>query len=294
MHQSLLLVCLGSSIFSLISGLSLTTKNTFVTTSDFSLVCTVQGSLTSIIIGDPSGNTAGSCLPPPVGCVSGPGNTLVVNTAGGNTTVTIDILQSNINIPSSEGSWSCTDGTDVGYAQVKIFSYTKPIIQSEEEVPVDGSVIRVLIGCIYPYPDEVKISYVKKSSPDFVMKSRNDVIFDNGSSINCEHPDARAISMNGTFKVSTDKLKEDALIAVTVLLNGTKLGDTEPSNFTINSEKGMLVALIFKNLLFQSHPTPMDETSYIYVYIRYMFVICHTINLFIYNSFLLTQFKRNC
>lgn len=126
------------------------------------------------------------------------------------------------------------------------------------------------------------------------MKSRNDVIFDNGSSINCEHPDARAISMNGTFKVSTDKLKEDALIAVTVLLNGTNLGDTERSNFTINSEKGMLVALIFKNLLFQSHPTPMDETSYIYVYIRCMFVICPTINLFIYNTFLLTQFKRNC
>lgn len=113
--------CFKKIFFFYISGLSLTTKNTFVTTSDFSLVCTVQGSLTSIIIRDPSGNTAGSCLPPPVGCASGLGNTLVVNTAGGNTTVTIDILQSNINIPSSEGSWSCTDGTDVGYAQVKIF-----------------------------------------------------------------------------------------------------------------------------------------------------------------------------
>lgn len=199
----------------------------------------MQGPLTSITIKDPSGITAGSCLPPPLDCESGLGNTIVTNTAGGITTVTIDILQSNINIPSSEGSWSCTNGTDVEHTDVKIFSFTKPVIQSEEEVPVDGSVIRVLIGCIYPYPDEVKISYVKKSSPDTVLKSRNDVIFDNGSSINCEHPDARAISMNGSFLLSTDNLDgEEARIAVTALLNGTEFGETGYSNFTIKLEKG--------------------------------------------------------
>lgn len=49
------------------------------------------------------------------------------------------------------------------HSEIIFSAYTEPIIKSEVEVPVDGSVVTVLLGCIYPYPDEVKISYVKVS-----------------------------------------------------------------------------------------------------------------------------------
>lgn len=51
--------------------------------------------------------------------------------------------------------------------------------------------------------------------------------------------------MNGSFLVSTDQLNgEEALIAATVLLNGIVL-DIGYSNFTIHSEKGMLICFDF-------------------------------------------------
>lgn len=109
-----------NKFFFYISGFSFESKHTFVTSNDFSLKCNLQEPITSsIIIKDPSGGNAGICFPKPIGCASGAGNTIYTNDV--EDTIFIDILNSNVNIPSSEGNWTCTNGTADAYFQVKIF-----------------------------------------------------------------------------------------------------------------------------------------------------------------------------
>lgn len=100
-------------------GLVLSSSGSFITTDAFYLVCDVQGSITtSITFLDPAGNSAGACLAPPLACIPTPGNTIDRDETKG--TVTVGIGQSNIQIPASEGNWSCTDGSVSRSFPVKI------------------------------------------------------------------------------------------------------------------------------------------------------------------------------
>lgn len=100
-------------------GLVLSSSGSFITTDAFYLVCDVQGSITtSITFFDPAGNSAGACLAPPLACIPATGNTIDRDETKG--TVTVGIGQSNIQIPASEGNWSCTDGSVSQYFPVKI------------------------------------------------------------------------------------------------------------------------------------------------------------------------------
>lgn len=224
-------VCIGSNFLQLISGLNLTSANVFMPTTGFTFICTVQGTITTeISVSDPLGNIAAACFQPPNGCGSSVSNTFNRNIADG--TFTVGIVQSNVHTTNSKGNWTCTDGINVAWFDVKeIVSFTNPEISLTEAA--NGKMVMVLFECIYPYP-EIKISYVKKSTLDHVSDTENGGIISNGTSVNCPVADARAISVNGTFPLSTRQFKEDVVVAVTIILNGIKLPIIY-SNITIPS-----------------------------------------------------------
>lgn len=102
------------------AGLTLVPKGSFITTADFSLVCDLQGTITtSVTFSDPSGSTPGICFAPPLACGSADGNILERDITKG--TVVLNIIRQNIHIPASEGNWSCTDGSVTDHFSVKIY-----------------------------------------------------------------------------------------------------------------------------------------------------------------------------
>lgn len=234
MYKLLLLVGTGSSIISLASGLILYSNSSFIKTDAFSLVCDVQGTITSsVTFSDASGGVPGFCFAPPSNCISADGNILERDETKG--TVVLTVVPKNVHIPASEGNWSCTDGSVANYFSVEIYSVTHAKLITQSTNPGAGDQVNVQIDCLYPYPDEIKIDYVKESDHGFVKSV--DVQFDNGTSTNCPVADSRAISMNGTFVLDDKDLFEEARIEVTVLLNGNKL-TTTLSSFTIKPVTG--------------------------------------------------------
>lgn len=83
-------------------------------------MCDLQGTITtSVTFIDPSLSTPGFCFAPPLACDSADGNILERDITKG--TVVLNILRQNIQIPASEGNWSCTDGSATDYFSVKIY-----------------------------------------------------------------------------------------------------------------------------------------------------------------------------
>lgn len=82
------------------------------------------------------------------------------------------------------------------------------------------------------------VSFKKQeSAPTSVLKNEGGLKIDNGTSAHCPVADVRAISINGTFTLSLDNPKENAIVAATVIYNGIELA-IGYSNFTILSNNG--------------------------------------------------------
>lgn len=230
MFSLILLFGIGSSVFQLNSGLTLTSPNTFIPTTGFTLICKVEGSInTTILVSDPMGNRVASCLQPPSGCSSAPGNTFDRNIPDG--IFSVNISQTYV----QKGIWTCTDGRGVAQFDVEeVLSITKPMVWIEAATPSTGTEVMILVECIFPYPDEIRINYVKESAPTSVLENENGLKTDNGTSANCPVSDVRAISINGTFTLSLDNPKENAIVAATVIFNGIVVA-IGYSNFTVLS-----------------------------------------------------------
>lgn len=113
--------CLHNDVFFFfISGLTLYSNSSFIKTDAFSLVCDVQGTITtSVTFNDASGSVPGFCFAPPAACISAVGNILERDETKG--TVVLTVVPQNVHIPASEGNWSCTDGSVAKFFLVEIY-----------------------------------------------------------------------------------------------------------------------------------------------------------------------------